>query len=99
MDIVSVSKEIALKQVSTKSYSNSKMRRFYLYRQKDISGVSGKGIVAEGIVFTDGTCAMRWLSDMASTALYNSVEDLIKIHDHKGTKNAGHNSIRFLDDE
>ena len=34
-------------------------RRFLLLREEDISGVSGTGIVAEGIEFYDGVCALR----------------------------------------
>src|SRR4051794_16547249 len=35
--------------------------RFELHRDQDISGVSGVGVVAEGVAFTDGTVALRWL--------------------------------------
>lgn len=37
------------------------MRTFVLRRNEDISGVSGVGIVAEGIEFSDGVVALRWL--------------------------------------
>lgn len=60
------------------------MHKFNLVRNTDVSGVSGTGIVAEGVVFTDGTCAMRWLTDLASTAIYASLEDLQEIHGHNG---------------
>jgi hypothetical protein len=60
------------------------MRRFHLQRDEDTSGVSGTGVVAEGIQFTDGHCALRWLSDTASTVLYDSVGDLIAVHGHEG---------------
>jgi len=60
------------------------MKRFNLKRNQDISGVSGTGIVAEGVQFTDGTCVMRWLTKTPSTALYTSIEDIVKIHGHDG---------------
>lgn len=60
------------------------MRRFHLERSDDVSGVSGTGVVAEGIEFTDGHCAMRWRTDTASTALYDNAEDLLAIHGHEG---------------
>lgn len=60
------------------------MLRFQLERDTDLSGVSGLGIVAEGVQFTDGRCALRWLSDKASTALYDNTEDLLAIHGHNG---------------
>jgi len=37
------------------------MRRFLLVRDCDPSGVSGTGIVAEGVQFSDGTAVMHWL--------------------------------------
>jgi hypothetical protein len=36
-----------------------RMRLFLLIRNEDVSGVSGTGIVAEGVEFSDGTVAMR----------------------------------------
>jgi hypothetical protein len=62
----------------------SNPRIFFLYRQTDVTGVSGTGIVAEGVQFSDGTCAMRWRTEISSTAVYASLEDLVKIHGHDG---------------
>lgn len=60
------------------------MRRFYLYRLEDETGVSGKGIVAEGCRFTDGTIAIRWLSATPSWNLYECVDYLEKVSGHGG---------------
>jgi hypothetical protein len=60
------------------------MRRFVLDRVTDIGGVSGTGVVAEGVVFTDGTTALRWTTDKRSTAIYDSVTSVILIHGHNG---------------
>jgi hypothetical protein len=60
------------------------MEKFVLYREEDESGVSGVGIVAEGVVFHNGTVAMSWLTDPTSVAFYQSVADVIKIHGHGG---------------
>jgi hypothetical protein len=60
------------------------MRRFQLQRHEDASGVSGTGVVAQGVEFDDGSCAMRWLTETASTALYASAEDVVTIHGHEG---------------
>lgn len=59
-------------------------RTFVLERQEDETGVSGTGRVAEGIEFTDGTCAIRWLTETRSTVLYASIEAVEKIHGHGG---------------
>lgn len=59
-------------------------RRFVLRRDEDFTGTSGTGIVVEGIQFWDGTIAMRWRSDTASTTIFDSIEDVEKIHGHEG---------------
>lgn len=60
------------------------MRIFVLVRDEDETGVSGTGTVAEGVQFSDGRIAMRWLTETTSTAIYDSLLDLIKIHGHNG---------------
>lgn len=60
------------------------MRRFQLHRDHDVSGVSGIGVVAEGVEFTDGTCVVRWLSDRRSTVVWGSIGDVQAIHGHGG---------------
>ena len=57
---------------------------FVLRRDEDETGVSGTGVVAQGIEFSDGTVAMRWMVDLRSTAIYDSIEDVEKIHGHGG---------------
>lgn len=60
------------------------MRRFLLNRIVDENEVSGTGIVAHGVEFNDGNCVMRWMTDTRSTAMYDKMEDLLKIHGHQG---------------
>ena len=60
------------------------IRRFHFLRLEDASGVSGCGIVAEGVVFSNGKVAVEWLSAHASTALYDSLADVEWIHGHQG---------------
>jgi len=60
------------------------MRRFYLDRIEDATGVSGTGIIAEGVVFTDGTVVLRWRTAHHSTGLYNSLDEMVTIHGHDG---------------
>lgn len=60
------------------------MRRFVLNRKEDVSGVSGTGVVAEGIEFSDGSVAIRWKTSRASTTIWNSVDDAVAIHGHGG---------------
>lgn len=66
------------------------MRRFNLVRRVDESGVSGTGLVAEGVEFSDGTVAMRWKSrEHQSTSIWSSLDDLIAIHGHGGLTTIG----------
>jgi len=60
------------------------MRTFELVRDVDLTGVSGTGVVAEGVEFSDGTCAMRWVTSYHSTAVYDSLPELVAIHGHDG---------------
>ena len=60
------------------------MRRFELQRDVDNTGISGTGVVAEGVLFHDGSAAMRWRSQYKSTAFYDNIQDLEAIHGHQG---------------
>lgn len=58
---------------------------FVLRRYEDETGVSGIGVVAEGIEFSDGTVALHWMtSGPRSTGIYNSIADVEAIHGHEG---------------
>ena len=60
------------------------MKRFDLFRVEDESGVSGTGVVAEGVQFQTGKCALGWLTKVSSIAIYDSIEELTQIHGHEG---------------
>ena len=68
------------------------MRRFVLNRLVDVTGISGTGIVAEGVRFSDGRVALMWTTRNRSIAFYDSLEDVIAIHGHSGKT-----VVRFLD--
>lgn len=60
------------------------MRRFNLMRIEDASGVSGVGIVAEGCEFSNGLCALTWLTRYRSVCMYTSIKELEAVHGHEG---------------
>ena len=61
------------------------MRRFRLNRLNDVSGVSGTGIVAEGVVFSDGRAAVRWIvGEHKCTSVWDSLYDIEQVHGHGG---------------
>lgn len=68
----------------TKRQKEPRMIRFLLVREEDETGVSGEGIVAEGIRFTNGQCVLSWLTEYTSVAVYPNAEEIIKIHGHDG---------------
>lgn len=59
-------------------------RTFKLVRDEDETGISGTGTVAEGVEFSNGMCAMSWLTAMHSVAVYPNVRQLQAIHGHNG---------------
>ena len=62
------------------------MRSFVLRRKHDVSGVSGTGDVAEGVEFSDGTVALRWLSEWPTSVVFHDrgIEAVEAIHGHGG---------------
>jgi hypothetical protein len=68
------------------------IRRFVLSRKEDISGTSGTGVVASGVIFSSGTCVICWNSIVSSVSVFHSIADLEKIHGHEGAT-----EVRFID--
>jgi hypothetical protein len=68
-------------------------RPFHLIRDTDVTGISGTGTVAAGVIWDDGTVSMRWLTYTASSSFYNSIEDVETIHGHQGAT-----KVHFADD-
>lgn len=60
------------------------MKHFYLIRDEDVSGTSGTGRVAEGVIFSNGWCALHWLTKYTSVAFYQSIAEVEAIHGHQG---------------
>jgi hypothetical protein len=62
-------------------------RRFELHRDEDITGISGVGIVAEGVEFTDGVVCLRWLSEWPSSVVHydRGMQSVVAVHGHSGS--------------
>ena len=60
------------------------MRKFYLNRLVDETGVSGTGRVTEGYELSSGVCVMKWLTETSSIAFYTNIDHVIAIHGHGG---------------
>lgn len=62
------------------------MIRFLLQRDEDISGISGTGVVAEGVVFEDGTAVLRWRGKWPTSVVFHErgLEAVREVHGHGG---------------
>jgi hypothetical protein len=60
------------------------MRTFKLVRKEDVSGVSGTGEVAEGVVFHDGQCILSWFGSYHSIEVHPNLDTLLSVHGHGG---------------
>jgi hypothetical protein len=58
------------------THEEAGMRRFCLFREEDVSGVSGTGVVAEGVVFSTGKAVLSWCSERRSVTVYDTIADL-----------------------
>lgn len=61
-------------------------RAFVLQRDVDETGVSGTGIVAEGVEFSDGTVALRWTSEWPTSVVFHDrgMDSVNHVHGHGG---------------
>lgn len=64
--------------------NTEKIKEFHLFRKKDISGTSGVGIVARGVILPSGKCALEWTTFHSSICIYQNIEDVTSIHGHNG---------------
>ena len=71
------------------------MRRFVLARHEDPSGISGTGIVAEGIEWRGGTADLHWVTEHETFVHWpGGIEAILAVHGHGGST-----VCRWLDDE
>jgi hypothetical protein len=65
------------------------MRRFEVFRPNPPADYQEKGtanppdeVQFEGVVFTDGSVAVRWLTEFRSHSLWTTLGDLEQVHGH-----------------
>ena len=75
------------------------IRSFTVCRQSDETGVSGDGIVIEGIELATGQAVVHWLwpRPRGSIAVFDSFSDFVKVHIEPHPKNG--TIITFEDGE
>ncbi|MFJ1581545.1 hypothetical protein [Streptomyces sp. NPDC088182] len=59
-------------------------RLFTLERDRDVTGTSGTGTVADGVVWPDGTVSIRWRGVHPSVVFWESLEHAVAVHGHGG---------------
>ncbi len=59
-------------------------KTFKLVRHHDISGVSGTGIVAEGVTFDGGQTVICWTRPPHTLSVYPSPQAVLDVHGHDG---------------
>lgn len=64
-------------------------RTFVLYRDVDVTGISGTGPVADAVVFPDGVTVMRW-RDVAGPNADRGVRPTIVVHESPESVEALH---------
>lgn len=69
----------------TKRIYDHDLRRFYLWRDVDETGISGTGMIAFGVEFPDGTVVTQWNSEISQVSVWKSMEEVIAIHGHGGS--------------
>ena len=71
-------------------------RRFELRRHEDLTGISGTGTVAEGVAFSDGSVALRWLTNWPTSVVFHDrgIDSVTQVHGH-----GGRTEIAWLDAE
>ena len=59
-------------------------RRFAVQRDEDLTGNSGTGIVAVGVLLPSGWAIMHWLTAINSTTVFPSMANVEALHGHNG---------------
>ena len=75
------------------------IRTFTVFRESDETGVSGDGVVIEGVELATGQCIIHWLypPPRGGIAIFESLDDFIKVH--IGPHPANNTIITFQDGE
>jgi hypothetical protein len=74
----------ALEAVMSDPEETTEFRRFRLNRTTDVSGISGTGRVADGVLWPDGSASIRWRGERPSVVFWASMDDAVAIHGHGG---------------
>lgn len=62
------------------------VKTFELIRDEDVTGISGTGVVAEGVEFSDGVVCLHWVGQWPSSVVHyeKGMEAVEAVHGHNG---------------
>jgi len=98
-DAISETIEETLKPSPPPKLAPRGIRAFTVFRASDETGVSGDGVVIEGVTLATGQCIVHWLypPPRGGIAIFESLEDFIKVH--VGPHPANNTIITFQEGE
>ncbi len=75
------------------------IRTFTVHRKIDETGVSGEGVIIEGVLYATGQVVLHWLNPVprGSIAIFESMNDFLSVH--IGPHPANATTITFEDGE
>lgn len=71
--------------IDTDKRISKKFRRFNFNRENDVSGISGTGIVAEGVLFSNNKVVVTWTGHHTSVNVFDSLAEFEAVHGHEGS--------------
>ena len=88
-DVVPAHERYLQAKIATEAHgetTESDPRLFQLVRHEDETGVSGEGVVVEGVVFSDGHAAIHWTGSKwpTTTPHPGGIEAVLEVHGHDG---------------
>ena len=97
-EVIKEDKPVETKEVDLIPKAPS-IRTFTVFRAIDETGVSGDGVVIEGVALATGQCIIHWLypPPRGGIAIFESMDDFIKVH--IGPHPANNTIITFQDGE
>ncbi len=84
MDANRVARKMFLRSIDTWRKWKHMTKTFNLVRDRDVTGISGTGVVAEGIVFQGGQTVICWTCPPFTVSVFPSPEAVLAVHGHQG---------------
>jgi len=99
LDLTEVSETEDLRPKPPARHAPRGIRTFTVHRKIDETGVSGEGVIIEGVLYATGQVVLHWLNPVprGSIAIFESMNDFLSVH--IGPHPANATTITFEDGE